>query len=64
MKKKNKKPINKKEISSNKNIETNANRINTTSTNENLLTTTSGSIEFKKKESAKTNIKRETIKKK
>ena len=64
--KKLKKQINKNEITIGKNVyrESNANRINTTLTNENLLTTTSGSIEYKNKENTKNNIKRESKKKK
>jgi len=45
-------------------IETNATRINTISATENLLTTNSGSIDYKSKESVKNNVKKELKKKK
>ena len=62
--KKVKKPNNKNNIlNKNVNTESNANRINTTSANENLLTTISGSIEYKNKENAKNNIRKESKKK-
>ena len=62
--KKVKKPNNKNNIlNKNVNTESNANRINTTSANENLLTTISGSIEYKNKENAKNSIRKESKKK-
>jgi Ran GTPase-activating protein (RanGAP) involved in mRNA processing and transport len=45
-------------------IETNPTRLNTISANENVLTTNSGSADYKSKESAKINTKKETKKKK
>jgi hypothetical protein len=45
-------------------IETNPTRLNTISANENVLTTNSGSADYKSKESGKINTKKETKKKK
>ena len=46
------------------NIENNGTRVNTTSANENVLTTTSGSVENKNKENNKNIVRRESKKKK
>ena len=48
----------------NLNIENNGARVNTTSANENVLTTTSGSVENKNKENTKNIVRRESKKKK
>ena len=48
----------------NLNIENNGARVNTTSANENVLTTTSGSVDNKNKENNKNIVRRESKKKK